>query len=347
MLLTCSDSIRRGETCLPVGLATPKARGRFTQIASVLPACISVGTFEHRLDASDQIDYQVCFNAREGAREKLTQWFAGAGAEIEAIDPTWARALSFLRLWSRPGSMLHEHSPAAWLEFDCRLEDPQPPLPFAFFSLHPPWADISIPFPELLATVDEGFDQLAGGRLDAARREQIHHTLRNSHGRLIHAALRPVGDTHVARLIIRMPVAETAASLERLGWGDTTRGFAAFVERYCTSKLAQTVQLDVTADGIGPRVGIEFFYESSPLQDRRWQELFDKLIADGACTTERRSQVEAWVGTPTPDKVELVLRSLLIKVVYVPDAPLEAKAYLPFCVNPLLDSLTDRPPVNR
>jgi hypothetical protein len=333
MLLDLSTSLRVGGKFLPERLVSAGALARLGRIAPILPDCIALGTFEVRLDGSEQVDYQVCFTVGSGVRKRLVE--LSLGPESERAGPGWRRSLEFLRHWSTPGSLIYVNSPAAWLEFDCRLEDPAPPAPFAFFSLRPPWEDVRIPPKEMAETIDEGFRHLAGGRLDPSLGDAIHRTLASvSAGRLIHAALRPVGDGQVARLIVRIPVAEMAASLKRRGWSHPVADIVDLVARYCTSKLVQTIQLDVSPSGLGARVGVEFFYESSPLQDRRWSVLFDKLVADGACTPERRSQMERWVGTRAPDDVSPVYRGLLIKVVCVPGAPLEAKAYLPFCVDP-------------
>ena len=338
MLLTCSSSLGLGSLFLPPDLAGAAARTQLARIGSILPVCISVGTFESRLDDSEQVDYQVCFTVKSGGRDKLAAWLADV--DLANIEPSWQRSIEFLRYWSTPGSLLYKNSPAAWLEFDCKLDAPEPPLPFAFFSLHPPWEDIHIPRPEMLETIEEGFDQLAGGCLTRPLMKVIRGNLAKlPAGRLIHAALRPLGDSHVARLILRMPVASMASSLERLDWPFPTSGFAEVLARYCTAKQVQTIQLDLTCTGIGPRLGIEFFYESASLQDRRWQDLFDKLVADAVCTPGRRRQVEAWVGTPSRDKLEWLLRGLLVKLVYTPGKPLEAKAYLPFCVNPAFDEV--------
>ena len=298
MLFDVSSTLRLGAQFLPGDLCGRAAHARLSCIAEVLPPCIAIGTFEARLSADEQVDYQVCFTARSGGRERLKAWLAEI--DVHSLDPGWHRSIEFLRAWSTEASLLFVNSPAAWLEFDCRLGEVTPPVPFPFFSLHPPWEDSRIPLPEVMATVDEGFDHLAGGNLDRALREQIHRVLRTmAAGRLIHAALRPVGEEQFARLIIRMPVTEIARELERLGWPDPGGGFADLVRRDCTSKLVHTIQIDVTPAGVGPRVGIEHYYDSSPLQDRRWQNLFDTLLAEGACSAERRRQMETWIGIST------------------------------------------------
>lgn len=236
---------------------------------------------------------------------------------------------------------MYDHAPAAWLELDCRLDDPTPPIPFPFFSLPPPWEEARLPRDETWATLVEGWDRLALGTPAVAERRRLRHVLDAlpPSGCVIHTALRPIAHAHVTRLILRMPVTEIAPYLVRAGWAHPIAPFTAFLDRYCPARIAHSVQLDVAVDGIGPGIGLEFFYGAAPQDDQRWHGLFDRLIADGACSRERRAQVEAWVGVPSAERFEWVLRGLLVKVVYRPGAPLAAKAYLPFCVNPLLASV--------
>ncbi|MEO6027641.1 MAG: hypothetical protein ABIR79_12305 [Candidatus Binatia bacterium] len=339
MLLNVREGCRLGGLFASRKLMSDAARARLDRIAAILPRSYSSGTFEVRLDGAAQVDYQICFTARSGGRAALAQWLADL--DLATVDPAWRRSLEFLRFWSTPGSRVHDHAPAAWLELDCRLDDPAPPVPFPFFSLPPPWEDVRLPRDEAWATLVEGWDRLAAAPASAAERRTLRRMLDAlpPSGCVIHTALRPVGRSHVTRLILRMPVTEIASYLTRTGWPHPTTPFAAFVDRFCAAKIGHSVQLDVREDGIGPRIGLEFFYDAGPRDDPRWRALFDRLVAEGACTPERRAQVEAWVGVPRAERFELLLRGLLVKVVYRPGSTLEAKAYLPFCVNPLLDSL--------
>jgi hypothetical protein len=339
MLLDINGSLRLAEPFVPSGLISSAAWERLRAIASILPASIVVGTFESRLDGSEQVDYQICFTAKSGGRDKLAASFSDLNPD--GVDPFWRGPLLFLRYWSTAGSLLFENSPAAWLEFDADLADSRPPIPFPFFTLPLPWEDTAISAAQRSAAAEAGLDMLAGGSLDAATRSAVLSSLNAlpPSACLLHAALRPVGTGKVARLVIRIPVSHIPGYLERVGWKAEIAPFAETLKRLCTTTLVHSVQLDVTGCGIGPRIGIEFHYATSPRYDRRWQWLLDELMSVGVCTAERRAQVETWADGPAG--FDPVLRSLLVKVVYQPQKALAAKAYLPFMVNPLLDSVSD------
>jgi hypothetical protein len=99
----------------------------------------------------------------------------------------------------------------------------------------------------------------------------------------------------------------------------------------CASTLLHSINLDVGA-GVGPRVGIEFHHPTSPERDPRWRDLFDALEAAGACPSATRHALAEWAAPEAAPAIGSirVQRELLVKVVHEPDAPLRAKAYLPF-----------------
>jgi hypothetical protein len=101
--------------------------------------------------------------------------------------------------------------------------------------------------------------------------------------------------------------------------------------------------LDLLEGEISPRIGIEGSYERQPKREPRWRELFDRLVAAGLCTEEKRDASLAWPGWDSfwtaPDRwpVEAAgvtgycIRALShVKVVCLPDRDPEAKVYLLF-----------------
>ena len=56
------------------------------------------------------------------------------------------------------------------------------------------------------------------------------------------------------------------------------------------------LSLDVTPEGIAPRVGLEASFVRGPHREPRWRNLFDRLIDQGLCDPEKRDAVFAWPG---------------------------------------------------
>ncbi len=103
------------------------------------------------------------------------------------------------------------------------------------------------------------------------------------------------------------------------------------------------LSLDLLNGEVSPRVGIEGSYDRQPKREPRWRELFDRLVAAGLCTEEKRDASLAWPGWDSfwtaPDRwpVEAAgvtgycIRALShVKVVCLPDRDPEAKVYLLF-----------------
>lgn len=56
------------------------------------------------------------------------------------------------------------------------------------------------------------------------------------------------------------------------------------------------LSLDITAEGIAPRVGLEASFVRGPHREPRWRNLFDRLVDQSLCDPEKRDAVLAWPG---------------------------------------------------
>src|SRR5690606_34375065 len=101
-------------------------------------------------------------------------------------------------------------------------------------------------------------------------------------------------------------------------WDGSRPELDAWLERSCPSTILQSINLDVGA-ALGPRVGVEYHFPTAPASDRRWRTVLDALVANGACSAERRSALESWPshgeGGEARDEPALD-RDLLIKAVF-------------------------------
>ncbi len=129
-----------------------------------------------------------------------------------------------------------------------------------------------------------------------------------------------------------------------------------FLQRIEVAGLAQQVR-DVTpiisrcdrfhlsidlGDGVAPRIGLEGGFQRLPHREPGWRTVFDRLVANGLCTPDKREAVFNWPGYETretlgrqwPSSAEpkgYFVRSLShVKLVTWPDQAPEAKVYLLF-----------------
>jgi hypothetical protein len=238
----------------------------------------------------------VCFQAGDRERERFVQ--AVARSEAWRRSPGWRRSLALLRAWAKPGCPIHDHVNALWLEFDA--EGAGVPEPFLIFTL-----DGERLYPggtalveDLLATVATGIDALTEGAIDPLTTAALDRCLRGlpPFAQLRHVAVRPTPSGDVVRLVVRMPWSRLASTLADLGWPGDREELRTMLERLCADKSVHPVNLDVTCDGLGPRVGIEFAHAGAPAESTRWQVLFDLLETSGACAPERRAAIAGWGG---------------------------------------------------
>ena len=315
--------VQYGIATAPLGLLSAATRVRLAAIPAVLPPVFAVGAFELHLAGPDRVDFEACVHAGVGGRAMLAAAFADG----------WERTVAFLRAWADPESALYQGVDAAWLELD--LNGPGIPSPFIVFTLardtdeRGPYTSRHEP------ALRQGLRLLAGGVEERVMRavERVIAGLAPT-GMLVHAGIRPFPSGPVVRLVARLPRPLMPAYLEQIGWPGSGTEFAAVMQRLCPQTVVHALNLDVGAS-VGPRLGVEYHFRGSPVDDPRWRSLFDGLVAAGACTLARRDVLARW-KPPRAVRADAPLRELLVKVVYESGRPLTAKAYLPYAPGPWL-----------
>jgi hypothetical protein len=317
---------------VPEGLIDAAAWERLAALPRQFPAAGIVGALECRLEAgASQIDFEVCITRSSGGQQALAAAMPGLASTNPANDARWERSVEFLRAWADPDSSLAATVPIIWLEFDLDAGSTGAPGPFAIATLDPQQAfeDDPATRPARAAALNRVIESLNGGALGSATRETLQYCLDAlpAAGRLMHIAVRPGDGKSAVRIILQMPWPKMVDYLERVGWPGDLAELAAWLQRTCPSMRLHSLNLDVT-DRVGPRIGVEYHYDPGAPQ---WASLFDALEERGACTPERRAQLAAWPSDgASSNALVCVERELLIKAVFAPGAPVQAKAYLAF-----------------
>jgi hypothetical protein len=121
-------------------------------------------------------------------------------------------------------------------------------------------------------------------------------------------------------------------------------GLRRYLERVAPPALEQVVDVLPLFEGverlhlsldigerISPRVGLEGSFVRLPHREPGWRALFERLVARGLCSPEKRDAVFAWPGYGSPAALApwRAVRSLShVKLVTLPGRCPEAKVYL-------------------
>lgn len=117
-------------------------------------------------------------------------------------------------------------------------------------------------------------------------------------GAVSQAGIMPGRDQRAVRLIIQTPSVEDAvAFLERIRWpGAPADAAAVCASMAALTKPSAALSVDVTAQGVSPRLGLEFFrpVEWHDLDLTGWGLLIDRLAERGWCLPEKARGLKSW-----------------------------------------------------
>ena len=112
------------------------------------------------------------------------------------------------------------------------------------------------------------------------------------------AGILPGRTQRAVRLIIGAKSSEDAADmLARLGWSGSLADVAAVCESMAElARQGVSLSVDVTAQGISPRLGLEFHRPAAwhELDHSGWNRLIDRLEERGWCLPEKARGLKAW-----------------------------------------------------
>lgn len=262
---------------VPAVLANDVARARIHSLAAGLPF-LTAGGFECRLDdGDDEVDFHVAIlPASEAFRDRRDHaaWQLLAAVRDAAHDPQ---------------SSFHKTIEELILEFDLHGDVRGDEAPSVFMTLAP-----------------------NAGQNPSAVRAIVRQ--------LGTDATHAVADTCLTRLFAALPDAGRIAQAGvmhreepqlRLNIADLRPEIAVGVIQRYAPHLSESVAnamrqvnavidwvqltIDVSSEPM-QRVGIEYFLRAQPAQEPRWRELVDRLIAIGACSSEKARAILAWPG---------------------------------------------------
>ena len=112
------------------------------------------------------------------------------------------------------------------------------------------------------------------------------------------AGILPGRTQRAVRLIVGAHSGEGAvATLERLGWSGSLADIVAVYESLAgLTREGLSLSIDVTPEGLAPRIGLEFHRPSEwhELDRSGWNELIDRLAGQGWCLPDKAQGLKAW-----------------------------------------------------
>ncbi|AUX31321.1 MULTISPECIES: hypothetical protein [Sorangium] len=345
MIVPVRELLAEGAALLPPALVSPAARARLAAAAVGLPAAASCAAVECRLGGSERVDLLVCLTAAEGGHRALVQ----RRAELDLLStPAWARVVAFCAEWADPGSPLYRGVPLLWLELDLPDDGARGPssvpAPYPFPCVEPAVPGGVAParpgevgrtgdgaaLPEQAGVIRRALALLLGEPPPPAVDGALFRCIARlpPSGRAMHVAPLAVRERAAVRLVVAMAKADVPAYLARIDWPGSIADIEALLDSMVPFTSHVGFHLDVGA-AVEPMLGLEI---SFPVVDLRWATALDRLVALGACLPDKRDAILAWPADarPWPGRAwpTRLRQGVMLKLVYRPDAPLEAKAYL-------------------
>jgi ubiquinone/menaquinone biosynthesis C-methylase UbiE len=316
-------------------LVSPLALSPIQALAQQLPP-LSLAGFECRLgDNQSRVDFQVNLPS---CNLNLPESFL--------TSPVWRFFQDFYQEWADPTAYLHQWVAQIHLEFDIDGQPSQVPIPCIFLELN---QEIEREALELI--------EIASRLLSPEKSSLLESNLKlctdslPDGARITHLGAMLSRPAEGVRINVKgIPPENLLDYLVKSGWQEPTNALSNLVS--ILAKLVDEIVLTFdVGERVYPRIGLECFLEKQPQHEPRWQIFLDHLVETGLCTLAKQNALLAWPGfSQKADQPELWPKSLsaidlffgsqalsvfwrtisLIKIVYQPGSPLEAKGYLAF-----------------
>ena len=290
----------------PSGLVGPSGWQRLLALADRLPIHVIDNRFGFEFALCDP-EPEADFFAGFSARDRLAEFYVSQGNGAPPGSAPAAMGAFLVEQAQNPQAFLPRSGGDVILEYDLAGAAPDPDAPPGIFLV--PGTTRETSARELLGDPDSVVTALwavAGRGPDAAERRQvqrIYETLPPT-GFISQAGVIPGRAQRAIRLVVRIySVGEAVEMLERLEWPGSPPAAAAVLEDVMHLTRPHTgLSMDVTAQGMSPRLGLELFrpVEWYELDRAGWKSLFDLLVEKGWCLPEKGRGMAAW---PQMDQV--------------------------------------------
>ncbi len=338
-------------------LISPENWSNINAITQFLPSAItSFFGFECRLGVKEaQGDFLICADAAEAGRKVLADDNYSINLPRLLRDhPVWRHIRNFSTQWDTDTSPLYEKVRNVWLEFDVNGPPATIPIPSCFFGpeaiySNPPLrGDLSHPHQWVIKTA---LKLLLDRDLPSLVERQLLNCfdLLPTEAYVFQIGVMLARKSDLVRICIRNISPEQILDyLTQINWPGSVSDLKAILTKL--SSLVERIDLDLdVGEFIFPKIGLECYLSKQPKYEPRWQLFLAYLVETGLCIPQKRDALLVYPGCirersngelwPSgllklskflgPHYERVFFKGLHhIKVVYQPQIPLEAKAYL-------------------
>lgn len=338
-------------------LISPEYVCAIRRLAGIFPTFVNNAFgFESRLSSTEQRTDFALNMTPKGCELFAQNQFYQSLPQISGEKTKWNQISHFFQEWGKTNKSPFADASSVWLEFDVDRLSPEQLVPSIILFGY------SLEHNQSKMVVHRPLEWLTGTALPILRGSPLPDYLERNFLHCIELAMPAtyfqVG-TMLSRKIdvLRLCVFNITGEgiikyLSRIGLHDSINEIEQAISDFSGLVDSMCLHVDV-GKTIYPRIGLELLYDNlhpwkrQPEKETRWFQLFDKLVARGLCTPEKREALLRWPGyeriSQSSQEQEfnsmshgLLLRGLQhIKLVFSPNQPPEAKAYFGAAFNPM------------
>jgi hypothetical protein len=339
-------------------LISPETLSNITQVANLLPFLpyASEAGFECPLSStSAEADFSLAFTTLNYGKESLVETSQALNQKYYNSS-VWKHIYDFSKSWLDENSSLHDSINHVWLEFDIDKEFIKCPEPSLFFA--PNYVEGESNQSKSSATIWQIEDAL---RLILKKDLpcKVKNKLKTCFEFLpsgteifqIGVMLPRKSESQTVRLCIRnIKVEEISDYLEKIGWLGSFEELNTLMSELSgfVSGMILSVAIE---DKVFTKIGLECYFDKQPEKSPKCQSFLRYLVEQNLCTHDKATALLEWPGYAEEISHEEIwpknfsnASKLLyprfkstfvrllnhIKIVYQPNQPLQAKAYLWF-----------------
>ena len=304
--LRVSDSLSFGgllggmKRLFPPALLSGDGFERLLAVAERLPLCVIDQPFGFEFALCDEAaDSDFCVISAPGS--SLAEHYVRAGAAAPSGSAAAALGACLAENARDPASFLAGRDGSIILEYDVpALVGKEPPPPGIFFVPRGVSVDAARKLLDDPAATVHALWAAAGLCVDPAELRQVErvYEVLSDAALVVQAGVLPGRPQRAVRLVVhRIDTAELPGLLDRLRWpGSAATALSVTAATNDLTSPGVVLSLDVSANGVSPRLGLELFrpVQRSPIDRTGWRPMIERLTDRRWCVPAKAEGLRAW-----------------------------------------------------